>query len=363
SSHPPLEERIRELDPSWDGKYPAPGSSAGIISREIATSFTTEPSTLAAGFTSRASASPEYSGAPPPSASFASTRSASLNSNTVYPREIPVRVVDHAIDHVGNPSQAHVDYAVGLRALLPDPIMALARDPYAARAVVLSMLLNQDTAIRASQMQSLNSLVTPDVAALVKKISPTLDELDARVRLPLVDVALPALAAMSPSQYRQFIKAFESLAAADGQLDLFEWVLSQIVIRHLRPHFEDSRPAAAGRLALSRLTAPCAVVLSAVAYAGNSDQRAQQAFATAASQLSDLRLKLLSREEASLAQLRRALSAIAQATLQAQGDLVDACAASISADGHATIEEVELLRGVSDLLDCPMPPLLVNQDS
>ncbi|MCC7333477.1 MAG: M48 family metallopeptidase [Pirellulaceae bacterium] len=360
SSHPPLEERIRALDPNWDGKFPAPESNAGIVSHEIATSFSTEPSTLAAGLAPGVAAA-GLSGSSQPSASSVVSDSATTNSNEYYPAEIPVRIVDRAIDHVGNPTQAHVDYATGLRALLPQNIVAFAREPYAARAVVLSMLLNQDASIRASQMQALGGLVTPDVAALVKKLSPAIDELDARVRLPLVDVALPALAAMSPSQYRQFIQAFQSLAAADGQLDLFEWVLSQIVIRHLRPHFENARPAPVGRMPLTRLSAPCAVVLSAVAYAGNSNQRAQQAFEAAASQLSGLGLKLVLREATNLTQLRRALSAIAQATPQAQGELVDACAAAISADGHATIEEVELLRGVSDLLDCPMPPLLVNQ--
>ncbi len=359
STHPPLEERIRELDPNWDGKYPAPESNAGVISREIATSFTMEPSVLAAGFASGSSRA-ELSSRSKRSDSSVLTGSKTTSSNAAYPSEIPVRIVDHAIDHVGNPTQAHVDYAAGLRSLLPQAIVSSARDPYAARAVVLSMLLNQEASIRASQLQSLSSLVTPDVAALVKKLLPAIDQLDARVRLPLVDVALPALAAMSPTQYQQFIQAFQTLAAADGQLDLFEWVLSQIVIRHLRPHFENARPAAGGRQSLSSLKSPCAVVLSAVAYAGNSDERAQKAFSAAASELSNLGLKLVSRQDASLTQLRRALSAIAQAAPQAQADLVDACAASISADGHATIEEVELLRGVSDLLNCPMPPLLVT---
>jgi hypothetical protein len=41
--------------------------------------------------------------------------------------------------------------------------------------------------------------------------------------------------------------------------------------------------------------------------------------------------------------------------------LVGACAATICADGVATVEEAELLRGVADLLDCPMPPILAGQ--
>jgi hypothetical protein len=38
--------------------------------------------------------------------------------------------------------------------------------------------------------------------------------------------------------------------------------------------------------------------------------------------------------------------------------VIEACAACIGADGRVTIEEAELLRVISDALDCPMPPLL-----
>lgn len=344
SSHPPLAERIRALDPTWDGKYPAPNSSAGVIASEISSLGSSQGS------------SKGFSQGSPLAAGFAA-----LASPGSAPSGIPLPVVDHAIEHVGKPTQGHVDYASGLWPLLPDAVVSAVREPYAARGVVLALLLHQDTAIRAQQLQSLSSTLALDVVRLVEQLAPAIDALDARVRLPLVDLALPALAAMSAAQYRQFIQAFRGLAAADGQLDLFEWVLSQIVIRHLQPHFEKSRPAAAGRLSLDRLSAPCSVILSAIAYAGNSDKKAQHAFATAASQLPKVKLNLVPREAAGLPQLRQALNAIAQATSPAQGALVDACAASISADGQATIEEAELLRGVSDLLGCPMPPLLVDQ--
>jgi hypothetical protein len=41
--------------------------------------------------------------------------------------------------------------------------------------------------------------------------------------------------------------------------------------------------------------------------------------------------------------------------------LIDACAASISADAEVSIGEAELLRAICDMLDCPMPPLLPGQ--
>lgn len=347
SSHPPLDERIRALDPTWDGVYPTAGSSAGVIASEL--------SSLGLPQSSSQGASKSFSQGSPLAAGLAA------GSVSRSGGEVPLPVVDHAVDHVGKPTQEHVDYASGLWPLLPDAVVTAVREPYAARAVVLALLLHQEPTIRAQQLQSLSSSLALDVVRLIERLAPAIDGLDARVRLPLVDLALPALAALSPPQYQQFIKAFRALAAADGQLDLFEWVLSQIVIRHLQPHFGKAHAVSTGRMSLERLSAPCAVVLSAIAYAGNSDKKAQQAFAAAADQLPKVPLKLLARSAAGLPQLRQALNAIAQATSRAQGDLVDACAASISADGNATIEEVELLRGVSDLLGCPMPPLLVEQ--
>ena len=269
------------------------GPTRRIISREMATSFTAEPTMpaagFAAGFASAASAA-AYSGHGP-SANFATTARPTTTFERGLPPEIPVDVVDHAIDHVG---QAHS----GTRRLRRWPafvaylksIVSLAREPYAARAVVLSMLLNQDASIRASQMQSLGRLVAPDVAALVKKISPTIDQLDAHVRLPLVDVASTRagghVTAAVPAIYR-------SLSVAGRCRWTARFVRVGLVAnRHSPPQAALRRLRGQQRLAdchCRGCSAPCAVVLSAVAYAGNSDERAQKAFAAAASQLSALR--------------------------------------------------------------------------
>ena len=328
STHPPLAERIRALDPGWDGKFPAANAADKLIEQEL----------------SRQSAG---------QSSFVGERAAS---------EIPLQIVDHAVEHVGNPTMAHVAYAASLRPLIPPQIIAAAREPYAARAIIFTLLLNKETNVRNQQFVALNRFITKDVKLVMQKLVPLVDQLDARVRLPLVDIALPALAAMSRPQYQQFMQAFETLALADGQLDLFEWVLSQIVARHLRPHFE-SVPRNQVRFAnVQKLTSRIEVVLSAVAYGGNTDREADRAFAAATKHFPELNLHMQTDDAASLKDMRQALAALALATPKDRGRLVDACAEAISADRHATLQEVELLRGISDLLDCPMPPLLVNQD-
>ena len=39
--------------------------------------------------------------------------------------------------------------------------------------------------------------------------------------------------------------------------------------------------------------------------------------------------------------------------------LIEAAAATVSADGSLQIQEAELLRAISDSLGCPMPPLAI----
>jgi hypothetical protein len=52
-----------------------------------------------------------------------------------------------------------------------------------------------------------------------------------------------------------------------------------------------------------------------------------------------------------------ALAALAVASPRVKERALRACADAIAADGLATTEEVDLLRLVSESLDCPMPPL------
>ena len=44
-----------------------------------------------------------------------------------------------------------------------------------------------------------------------------------------------------PAQFQQFRAAVQKLVESDGEIDLFEYVLQKIVLRHLEPHFLQAR--------------------------------------------------------------------------------------------------------------------------
>ena len=320
-SHPPLAERIRQLDPQWDGKFPASPATAAVY---------TEAAPETAGLV----------GAPPP-----------IDA-------VPRKVVEQSAQQVGDPTEVHRQYAAEILETLPEELLAAVREPYGARAVLFALLLDRDKAVRTAQMSALTELAALDIVQLTAKLTPAVDQLDPGMRLPLVNLSLPALRTMSPAQYREFSRCFQRLVQADHRVDLFEWMLHRVLLRHLRPQFEPIRPTRTAYYNLRRLAKPCSVLLSTLAYAGNSGDAVRAALAKAAAHLPEVAVTLLPQDQCGLVSLDQALNQLMRVSVKHRKRLVDACAAAVCADDLVKVREAELLRGVCDMLDCPLPPLL-----
>ena len=66
-------------------------------------------------------------------------------------------------------------------------------------------------------------------------------------RLPLVELAVPALRQMSPAQMREFLNAVKALVEADRKLTIFEYALQRLLLRHLVTYFVKQPVSAASR--------------------------------------------------------------------------------------------------------------------
>jgi uncharacterized tellurite resistance protein B-like protein len=322
ATHPPLDVRIRRLDPQWNGVYPPP-----------------LPSDFAAGRAWQAAAGFVGVEAPaqPPS----------------------IETVEHATDHVANPSEAHRRYVAELVAAMPPALVDALHEPYGARAAIYAALLDRDVDVRSIQLRALEGHTEPHVFELTLQLTKSVAQLDVRARLPFVDMALPALRAMSEPQYRDFMKCFHALVEADHRIALFEWTLHKILLRHLRPQFEPTGRPHVAYYGFQRLVEPISVLLSVLARASQGAD--ETAFAAGAGLVPEAHVTLLREEESGLNRLNIALRELAKVAPKKRRQLVDACAATICADGRVTVKEAELLRAISDMLDCPMPPLLAGQ--
>ena len=258
ATHPPLVARIRALEPDFDGRFPE--VRAGAILAEAA-----EP--------------------PPP---------ASRRLPLPFPVPLPgVTAAAMALDagqvvrRIGQPQMEHLDHAGRLVDGMPPPLLAAAREPFSAPAVIFSLLLNrEDEATRNRQLQMLQAAIGPPLFQQVQQLAGPAQSLPAASRLPLVDLTVPALKNASPQQYGQFRRVVEALVAAEHRVELFEYCLRIVLLGYLDVYFGLKKPPAVRYRGLDAVRQPVGVVLSVLAYVGRSDaEEVQRAFQAGAEKL------------------------------------------------------------------------------
>lgn len=338
-THPPLDERIRAIDPYWDGKFPRVATEtvmadAAKTSREPKPGFVDGKMIILAG---------------------------TVLDSPNQPAPLRPRTV---VNTVGTPTPLHLKYAEELRDALPENLLAAARDPLAATTLIYALLLSEDVTTRNSQLAQITHGISASVSSRTAALQPEVSAVIKRARLPLVNIALGALRQLEPESYAQFSQTLDELTAADGQISLFEFILLKIVRHHLEPKFHPRRPPNVQYYTLKPLVPDCAVVLSLLARVGHDDiGEIQKAFDAGAPYLrppQGVPLELLPPEQSDVPCLDAALNRLEVAAPIIKKNLLEACAHVIGADGVIQEREAELLRAVAETLDCPIPPLGVS---
>ena len=339
STHPPLEDRIRAIDTTWDGKFPR------VSMEKIQADDAKRPHEPRPFFADGkmiilggAIAGSDDDGKPPV-----------IKSHRVLP-------------NLGKPTPLHLEYAEKLRNALPDSVKAAAREPLDAVALIYAMLLSDDESQRTARLAELAKRVEPAIAQKTAALFPDVSNAAAHAHLPMVNLALGTLRHLTAEQYAQFSQTLEWLIASDGKVELFEFVLQKIILHHLGPQFGQAPRTTVQYYSLKPLVPDCAIVLSALANV-SSDNAAeiQKAFEVGAPYLrvpDNGELNLLPREQCGVNQIDAALNRLAQAAPLIKKNLIEACVHTVGADGVILETEAELLRAVADTLDCPMPPFV-----
>jgi hypothetical protein len=330
STHPQLEERIRLLDPTFNGQFPRvvwptdhPPKSGTPKTRLVVP--------------------------PPIPASFQTG--------------IPPMLAGNVRSTVGAPTPGHLEYAKLLRESLDPEIVRAVHEPSSAAAVVFTLLLSRSEAERGTQVEQLRREQDLAVSEDVLRLAPRVATLASEARLPVALLTVPALTRLSPAQYARFKQSLEYLVACDQQVDLFEFMLQKLVQRRLEPRYTPVKRGVVQYYSLRPLLPDCAVLLSALARSGHADPAAAaKAFAAGASRLPGAagQITFLTLENCGLDRIDAALNRLAQSVPHIKSQVLEACAWSVAADGVIQVNEAELLRAVGDALDCPVPPFIAG---
>jgi Zn-dependent protease with chaperone function len=336
ATHPPLDERIAALDPSFRPEE----------LEQLRQEWGQQPPNGLAEDLSLGLVGTRQPRAPRPAAAPSPDSTVRLEAGAVSNR-------------VGTMTPEDMSRGARLSGQIPATLRTLAGQTSTAVPLVLAMLLDPRPELRDRQLQVITARLGAATAAVAADLAPQLSNLAPVLRLPLAEIAIPQLAARPAKHRDALIKALDELARVDGTITVFEYCLTRVVGSYLIDASDPARRSKAGRASMKSVRDAALSLLAAVSAAGNPNPAAaQHAFAAAVA-------RLLPGE-----QVPYVPPGDPWRTLDAGWDtlntldprnkqvLVEALVIAVSDDGLLTAEEAELLRTTCAMLHCPLPPLV-----
>ena len=380
ATHPPPETRIRRIEPRWNGRFEeiapaAPGQEgAQGTGRPAAAGLSLTPGAspppagdawvVMAPGANPATGPQLATSAPVEGPLLAGPMQATRGLAATAPALGEAQDGQGLLDAMGLPDEVHLRYARSLVNELSPTLRWAAREPYGAQALVFALLLDQDPAIRQRQSDHLETHLEVGLGAETLRLFPQVLATPREFRLPLVDLSLPALRQLSGPQAGAFRLALKAMIAADGRVRLFEWCLSRILTAGLAAGSGTGRgrPRTEGHAACRDLSPDCTLILTLVSRLQNEEATARQALALASRTL-DLAASgpgapgPADPGPLDHQRLDAALDRLQGLSPQAKHQLLQACATAILTDAKVAPAELEVLRAIGAVLNCPIPPL------
>ena len=337
ATHPPIAERIAELDPTFKPEQ------LGMLTAEARrqSEFMLAAAAAAERQTDERAERSELR-APP------------------NPRRFIDNVANLALaSHVGELDPQHVKYAAGLRAAIPPSLRDFTDSPEHARALMLSVLASDDPAVLERQRATIESAYGAAFFGQVSAQKPTAAALDADLRLPAVLQLFPTLRRLTPAERQQLAEVVQELSVADARIDVFECCLSLL----LAANIEDGLAGASlhgSRTLLNTADAIQTLFVILAAHGTDLDGGAQLAYEAGIATVLPQHHAPFTRLANWQGPLRAALNELKQLRPFAKRVLIEGMVRTIAADDRMSTEEAEILRTVCAVLHCPLPPIITN---
>jgi len=357
ASHPPLKDRIRAIDPAFDGQFPARVERLGTLSGQSPQERIVQKLAID------------------------EVRKMSENdglSDDVLSRDLNMmRTVASIVGSAGKPNlaettnrlmgsigQIHPEQlarAAAMMQAIPESLQSSIRDPQGAQAVVFALLLSRDADVRKKQLELLNRSDCETVAAQTAQLSDVANQLPEELRVPVVEMTFSALRLLDRARYTRFRGIVETLVQADGKIDLFEYTLQAMLLRDLDIHFSLAARLSVQYYSPKAVAGPFSEVLSILAYAGNDKNDEVQTAYQQGVTVFGCGNRISSQNVCNPARLDASLRVLVHAAMPVKERMLQAFIACIWSDGKVTRREQELLRAIAAMLGCPIPPLAQSE--
>jgi len=337
ATHPPLKERIRRIYGHPMDFLPAPELVVWNVPDQRARTADLPPLPFTMGAASTAAAAdsaPAAAAAASPAVSPVTGMVAGMAATIGKPHPDSRPFVEHLLERVES---------LGLRPALSDTT--------GAQLLALGLLVEQEQSIALRQEQIVAEAFGSNASDQVEAIRHAAAQMPPGWRLPLADLAMPALRKLPPAARDRLLALARKLIAADNRVTLPEFLLYTVMEARL-----GAPPAQPARCASLRDLAPeCGLVLSLLATV-RMPQAPAHAYQAGAQLLEGVATHVAERDALALSKVSAAFHRLNTLAPLAKPLLIKACAAVAFVDGSTNWKAASCLRTLCAALDCPLPP-------
>ena len=263
---------------------------------------------------------------------------------------------------VGDPEPQHVLYATELRRSIPESLYDAAHSHEFAYLLCVALILDRSGQHLERQLRIATERLGPDRVRLVKKYFDEIQQAGAEYRLPILEIAFPALKRRPEPELSYLIDLTSRLIDADGDIDLYEYCYYRILVSNLTQAVNPSTSNKRKKTSRKPVRKAAIELLRIVARHGHPDVEEQRrAFAAGAATFGNWGNKFAfeAKHEYSVPVLDESLELLLALNGDGKKMLLEAITAVVMSDKSLTVAETEMIRAICASLDCPLPPILV----
>ena len=329
ATHPPLTDRIRALDPSFkESDYPVvkPKSLSDTMAEDHVQAM-----------------APAVTGTEPGAATS----------------ELPQALVDSA----GHPDPQHVVYAQQLRQSIPESLYDAAHSAELAFLLVIALIIDRSGESSERQLSLAEEQLGADRSRVIRRLYDELSGISPKYRLPLLEIAFPALKLRPEAQLEYLVKLTSRMIDVDGHVDLYEYCFYRVLRTNLGQAIDPSGRPGRPRVGRREMRQAAVDLLAVLAdYGHDDDTSSEKAFEAGKVRFGKWadNHTYSSKERYSLRTLDRSLDVLAALNGKGRRAMLEAITSVAVHDDEITIAEAELIRTICASLDVPLPPLLTR---
>lgn len=369
ATHPPILQRIRALEPQFDPREldrivhdwaQAGGDPEAINLRHGEHDFAKAVHQFARADGDVDINEPVF--APSGGAAAGAPGSAAGNMAAIPHRAATLAIAAGAIAaQVGAPGADDYRAASALHARIPDGLAASARDARGALAVMFALVLSDQPDVQQKQVQAIAQAFDASTAEAARSALVQLAQLHPMLRLPLAQLAFPALKRRPRPELERFVSTLDALIRADDKVELDEYCIAKLVQVQVIAALDPAAHFQAGSVRLRDAQDALRDLCALMAHFGADDEdAARRAFLLGMQEALPGTTPLYAIPDDWQTALDGALEQLARLAPEGKQLVVRALTSAIAADGVVNVAESELLRVTCAALGCPLPPLLAT---